>query len=165
MADVLITWPEVVAIANAVKDELEDIPVATQNELMEQAAAYTHVKVIVSCSGFKRFIGQPEHDVFIKAMQMYRAAHLGANVDVDPAGEGAQTGENIGSVSLSRNQAVNNPQADQGFLETIYGRNFHDYLETYKNALKEISEHSVVGFGTFSNGKTYGMPVFPPLCS
>lgn len=164
MTTILITWDDVIAVAKAAETELAAISVPQQDDIMLQAATYTEVEIFSHCAGFKRFIGQSQHDVYVKGMQQNRAAHLGANVNVEIAGEGAFTGISEGGITSNKNQPVNNPQADQGFLETIYGRTFYDYLESYKRALGEIAKRFTAPIGLYSGGKVSGIPVIIPSC-
>jgi hypothetical protein len=165
MATVLITWDDVEAVAKAVGADLATIPAPEQGDIMEQSAVYADVSILTFCGGFIRFAGETAHLVFVKAMQANRAAHLAANRFVLAAGEGADTTESIGGVSSSRNQPVNNPQADQGFLETIYGRTFQDYLVKYQKLLDEVAKRFSVSFGLYSGGSLKGFPVVvPPSC-
>ena len=164
MTTALIVWDDVIAVAKAAEAELAAIPVPQQNDIMLQAATYTDVEIRAFCAGFKRFIGQPEHDVYVKAMQQYRAAHLGSNINVEIAGEGAFTGISEGGITSNKNQPVNNPQADEGWLETIYGRTFDDYLKSYKRALEEMAKRFVVPIAVYSGGKISGVPVIIPSC-
>jgi len=161
---ILINWDDVINVAKVIEDELTAIPILQQNDIMLQAAVYTNVHLKPFCGGFIKFFGLDAHNVYVKAMQQYRAAHLGTNINIEPAGEGGITGETIGSISSSNNQSVNNPKADEGFLETIYGRTFYDYFESYKKALAEIAKTSVGTTGLFSGGKIIGLPVVITTC-
>ncbi len=54
----------------------------------------------------------------------YYAAHKGMLAVTAAAGQGTLGNESVGSVSVSNTMAVNNPGADQGILETHFGRQY-----------------------------------------
>lgn len=131
-----ITWAEVVMVAKAIATELSSISVPEQLMLLEET--YDYIPPIY---------GQPTTQI----MRRYRAAHIGANWFVETAGEGAYTSEGIGSVTFNKNQPVNNPQADEEYFETIYGRR----VETL---LAKFNKGKTVSFGLFSAGSVSGLP-------
>jgi len=139
---VLITWAQVVAIASSIEDELNALPGETQAMILNMACC--HVPDVYGC--------------YSSTMQAYWAAHIAATTFVLPAGEGAETTENIGSVSSSRNQPVNNPQANEGHLETVYGRMYQYYLDEFK-------KRKVLPVGVFQAGAVAGLPKIIPACS
>lgn len=138
----LIDWDDVKAVAKSIETELDAIPIDEQTAILNQACV--HVPEI--------------YGGYTKPMQQYWAAHVAAQTFVLPAGEGAETTENIGSVSAARNQPVNNPHADQGHLETVYGRQYQYYLDVFK-------KRSTIAFGLFSNNEISGFPKGNPQCS
>jgi hypothetical protein len=138
----LITWPDVVAIASSIEEELNALPVETQTMILNMACC--HVNADYGC--------------YTAIMQAYWAAHVAATTFVLPAGEGAETTENIGSVSASRNQPVNNPQANEAHLETVYGRMYQYYKDEFKR-------NNVVAFGNVSCGVVTGFSRTTPSCS
>ncbi len=133
--DVLITAKE--AVINA---QLVAFTVPEQDAIIEEAECFV-----------------PEtYGKLTKILRRYYAAHIAAQSLVEPAGEGANTNESIGSVSSGRNQAVNNPQADEGILETVYGRMYAEYIKDFK-------EHRIVAFGTFANNRLEGFKKDAPV--
>lgn len=138
----LIDWDDVVAIAKSIENELVALPVDEQTAILNMACC--HVNVDYGC--------------YTATMQAYWAAHVAATTFVLPAGEGAETTENIGTVSASRNQPVNNPQANQAHLETVYGRMYQYYLD-------EFRKRNVVAFGILNNGELEGFARNTPSCS
>ena len=137
----LITWDNVKSIAKSIEDELDAIPVDEQTAILNQACC--HVPDIYGC--------------YTSPMQAYWAAHIAAKTFELVAGEGAETTEGIGSVSASRNQPVNNPQAHQEHLTTIYGRMYQYYYDEFK-------KRRVVAFGVVAGGRVQGLPKIIPSC-
>lgn len=84
-----------------------------------------------------------------RILRTYWAAHIAVQSTIESAGEGANTSENIGSVSSSNNQSVNNPSAKEGDLETHYGR-------TYFNYRQKLRGRNIVAFGTVTGGQSTG---------
>lgn len=99
----------------------------------------------------------PVYGSWTPTMRRYYAAHIAVQSTLESAGEGAITTESIGSVSFNKNQPVNNPQADQPLLETIYGRQYWQMLTDFKDRYQ-------VSFGVYSGGKISGFPVILPTC-
>jgi hypothetical protein len=132
-----ITWDEVKDTAKDIADELELFTTAQRDLVLEEA----YCKV-------------PE-DVYsettTRILRRFWAAHVAANSLLDPAGEGALTSESIGSVSSNRNQPVNNPQADQYWGETLYGRAYH-------NKIADIKKRNQIDFGVYNCGEVSGFP-------
>lgn len=62
----------------------------------------------------------------------YYCAHKAVLAVTPPAGQGTLAGENIGAVSTSNTMAVNNPSAEQGILETHFGRQYNQLRQTIK---------------------------------
>ena len=160
----LITWADVKAIAVAIEDALDAVPVPKQTEIMTDAAIHVAVELLPFCAGFIAFAGQGAHDVYVRLMQQYWSAHIASQLDVLPAGEGAETTENIGSVSASRNQPVNNPQATEPHLETIYGRTFYYYLNKYEEVLKKLQRSKTIAFGVMVGDELQGLPRITGTC-
>jgi hypothetical protein len=139
---VVIVWQDVIDIADAIATELAAFTLDQQTAILDQVCV--HVPEV--------------YGDLTPVLQKYWAAHLANQVFTLAAGEGAETTENIGSVSASRNQPVNNPQANEGHLETTYGRTYQYYLDEFK-------KRHVVAFGLYSGGKVSGFPVIIPTCS
>lgn len=166
MATVVIDWEDVKAIADNedMTPALDAVSEPKRAEFMASAAAKTEVKLKFLCTGFIRFVGQAEHDDYVKQMQANWTAHIVANTKVGPAGDGARTTEGIGGVSASQNQPVNNPTAEQGHLEYVYGRAFYTLYKDYEELLNEAKKRSSVAFGNYSSGSLKGFPVVVPSC-
>lgn len=129
-----IVWDDVLATAKSIKDKLALFTVAEQNIIIEEAECHV-----------------PEtYGKLTKTLRRYWAAHIAEQSTLESAGEGAFTGESIGSVSSSKNQPVNNPQADQGQLETTYGRTYDYYIRKFR-------KHNIISFGLFSNNQLTGL--------
>ena len=137
-----IIWDDVLAV---VKDEdanavLAAFSVPEQDVILEETECYV-----------------PEtYGKLTKTLRRYWAAHIAVQTVVEPAGEGSNTNENIGSVNAGRNQAVNNPQADEGHLETVYGRTFNEYRTNFMKT-------RIIAFGLFSNNRIEGVKKDTPL--
>lgn len=131
-----IVWNDVLAVvkdpdANAV---LAAFSVPEQDVILEETECYV-----------------PEtYGKLTKTLRRYWAAHVAVQTIVEPAGEGSNTNESIGSVNAGRNQAVNNPQASEGGLETIYGRTYHEYRQDFRKS-------RIIPFGLFSNNQVTGL--------
>lgn len=137
-----IVWADVLAV---VKDAVANAKLAAfsepdQDVILEETECYV-----------------PEtYGKLTKTLRRYWAAHVAVQTIVEPAGDGAFTSESIGSVNSSKNQPVNNPQADQGHLETAYGRTFHVLRENFMKT-------RIISFGIFSGGRIEGVKKDTPL--
>lgn len=128
-----ITWAHVLATAKSIRDKLADFTVEEQEIIIDEANCHV-----------------PEtYGKLTKTLRRYWAAHIAEQSTLESAGEGAFTTESIGGVSSSKNQPVNNPQANEGHLETTYGRMYQHYIDQFK-------EHSIVGFGIYTGGGLKG---------
>lgn len=59
----------------------------------------------------------------------YWATHKAMLAVTEAPGKGSHSGESIGSISVSDTLAVNNPTAEQGVLETHFGRQYWDQMK------------------------------------
>lgn len=136
-----ITWDDVLATAKAEAEDLSTFSASEQEMILEET--YCHVPDNYGC--------------YTKILRRYWAADRAVQSLVLAAGEGAKTNENIGSVSAGQNQPVNNPTAEQGHLETTYGRSYYYYITEYR-------KRYTIPFGIYSAGKVSGLPHIPPAC-
>jgi len=137
-----IFWVDVLAVVKDVEAnaELAAFSVPDQDVILEETECYV-----------------PEtYGKLTKVLRRYWAAHVAVQTIIEPAGEGANTNESIGTVNAGRNQAVNNPQADEGGLETVYGRTFHVLRDNFVKT-------RIISFGIFSGGRIEGVKKDTPL--
>ena len=128
-----ITWEDVLATAKSISDKLATFTPEEQEMIIEETNCHV-----------------PEtYGKLTKILRRYWAAHIAEQSTLDSAGEGAYTSESIGGITSSKNQPVNNPQADQGHLETTYGRMYYHYIEQFK-------QNNIVSFGIYSGGRLQG---------
>jgi hypothetical protein len=129
-----ITWEEVKRKATIIADELEAFTTEARDEVFEET--YEEVPDIY---------GTP----LTKILRWYYAAHVAANHLVEAAGEGAFTSETIGAITGNKNQPVNNPQADEEYFETIYGRR-------YESKLAKFRKRRIVNYGVLIGSNIEG---------
>ena len=117
-----ITWQDVLdtAILEADQEGVSFDPYSIQNFTENQKTMIldlTSKKVL-----FVRWTDLTYHG------RRYYAAHKAVMSITASAGEGTISGEGIGSVSINKNQSTLNPSAEQGILETHFGRQYWELL-------------------------------------
>lgn len=128
-----ITWDDIKNTAKFIAEKLDEFTEIQREMIINEA--YCHV---------------PEtYGALTKTLRRYWAAHIAEQSTLETAGEGAITSEVIGSISSSKNQPVNNPNAHEGHLETTYGRTYQYYIDQFKS-------NNVVAFGTYQGGRLKG---------
>lgn len=129
-----ITWEDVKNTAKIIADKLDTFTTPQRELILEEA----------NCHVPESYGGK-----WTKILRRYWAAHIAEQSTLETAGEGAITSDVIGSISASKNQPVNNPQASEPHLETTYGRMYDYYL-------KRFQARNIVGFGVYSQGRLQG---------
>jgi predicted Fe-S protein YdhL (DUF1289 family) len=111
MTDYSITWEDVLMTARFERANWEGYSPSEQAMVLEEATAR---------------VPETVYGTMTKIARRYFAAHLASMMDQVSAGQGTNATESIGSVSGSTTMPVNNPQATENLLSTIYGRQFYE---------------------------------------
>lgn len=71
----------------------------------------------------------------------YYATHKAMLAITIAAGQGTTSSENIGSVSVGMTMAVNNPTAEQGQLETHFGRQYYELKKIVMRRIQRVRQY------------------------
>ncbi len=115
MTDYSITWEDVLMTARKERKNFEPYSPSEQAMVIEEATAR---------------VPETNYGTMTKIARRLLAAHLASMMDQVSAGQGTNATESIGSVSGSTTMPVNNPQATQNLLSTVYGRQFYEIRRT-----------------------------------
>jgi S-adenosylmethionine hydrolase len=138
IADGVITWQDVLdtAILEADQESPSFDPYSLQNFTENQQLMILDLaskKVLIARWTDLTFHGR-----------RYYATHKAMLAITPAAGEGTTGSESIGGVSVSKTLAVNNPSAEQGILETHFGR---QYWELFTENIMTRQRKVFVGQG------------------
>ncbi len=137
-----ITWDDVKLTAKIIADKLEDFTAPARQMILDEANCH---------------VPESYGEKWTMILRRYWAAHIAEQSTLETAGEGAITSDVIGSISSSKNQPVNNPQASEPHLETTYGRMYDYYLRKFQS-------RNIVAFGVYSQGRLQGFKKNIPVC-
>jgi len=117
-----IVWQDVLdtAILEADQESLSFDPYSLQNFNDNQKTMILHLaeqKCFFVRWGILTFHGR-----------RFYAAHKAALAITPASGEGTTGSESVGNISISKTMPVNNPSAEQGILETHFGRQYYELL-------------------------------------
>lgn len=121
-ADGIITWVDVenTAVLEYGESQFDPIGFANLTDAQKQLILDEAFDIVI----FSRW------NTLCFDGRRYYCAHKGMLAVTAAAGQGTTGSENIGSVSVSSTLAVNNPTAEQGFLETHFGRQYYNLRQT-----------------------------------
>jgi hypothetical protein len=130
-ADGLIVWDDVLRVAKYEAQDsgidpnvISNFPESDREWFIQEA--YNFVSAVRH--GF----------VYAYYMRVYYTAHKAVLSLTPAAGKGTTGSESIGGVSVTNTLAVNNPTAEQGVLETHFGRQYHTWREKSKKTFNKF---------------------------
>ena len=128
VSDGVITWDDVLLVAEEERASSETDPSGFANISDRQKDFF--IALANNVISFERY---EELTYFARC---YYVAHRAILSVTQAAGQGTVSSESIGGVSVSNTMPVNNPSADQGILETHFGRQYYDLKQIVKSRLK-----------------------------